>query len=75
MTGDEDDRDLTRDLPFVMGDERALQQLILSLIQNAVDAMSAASADRDRTLRVATGRMRLGEFVRSFALRRFSRKP
>ena len=47
--------ELAHDLPLVSGDRVQLQQVILNLIRNASDAMSAVE-DRPRELLVKTGR-------------------
>jgi signal transduction histidine kinase len=44
---------LTDELPLIMGHRGQLQQVLLNLVQNAIDAMRAIPA-RSRTLRVAT---------------------
>jgi signal transduction histidine kinase len=44
---------LTRPLPEVTGDRVQLQQVILNLVKNAVEAMSSVT-DRERVLRVKT---------------------
>jgi C4-dicarboxylate-specific signal transduction histidine kinase len=46
--------DLTSELPLVDGNRRQLEEVILNLVHNAVEAM-AATKDRDRVLRVSTG--------------------
>jgi signal transduction histidine kinase len=45
----------TRDLPRIFGHESQLQEVILNLVQNAIDAMSSVS-DRPRILLVGTHR-------------------
>ncbi|MGB8633281.1 MAG: ATP-binding protein, partial [Xanthobacteraceae bacterium] len=44
---------LTDELPLIMGHRGQLQQVLLNLVQNAIDAMRAIPA-RSRTLRVTT---------------------
>ncbi|MGC2074925.1 MAG: MASE4 domain-containing protein, partial [Xanthobacteraceae bacterium] len=44
---------LTGELPLIIGHRGQLQQVLLNLVQNAIDAMRATTA-RSRTLRVAT---------------------
>ena len=53
---------LTSDLPRVQGDRVQLQQVIVNLIMNAIEAMSGAS-DRTRDLLIGTGRTEAGVFV------------
>jgi PAS domain S-box-containing protein len=47
--------ELVEELPRVLGDQVQLQQVILNLVMNAIDAMSLV-IDRPRTLRVRSGR-------------------
>ncbi|MDB5444120.1 MAG: hypothetical protein JWP73_2496 [Phenylobacterium sp.] len=47
---------LATDLPPVEGDRVELQQVILNLIMNAIEAMSGAAADDPRELRLSTER-------------------
>jgi PAS domain S-box-containing protein len=47
--------DLSPDLPLVTGDRVQLQQLMLNLIMNAVEAMSDVQ-DRSREIRISSGR-------------------
>jgi len=60
LSGDLNDRGITistelaPDLPQVLGHKGQLQEVLLNIIQNAIDAMEAV-ADRPRTLRVTTG--------------------
>lgn len=46
--------ELTPELPQVQGHKGQLQEVLLNIIQNAIDAMDGVS-DRPRTLRVTTG--------------------
>jgi PAS domain S-box-containing protein len=46
--------DLANDLPLIYGDRVQLQQVILNLIINAIEAMSGV-AEAPRTLRISTG--------------------
>ena len=52
--------DLAADLPAVRGDEVELQQVMLNLILNAIEA-TRADSDRPRELSLATARTPLGE--------------
>ena len=47
--------ELSPELPRVLGDEVQLQQVILNLVMNAIDAMSLVT-DRPRSLRVSSAR-------------------
>jgi C4-dicarboxylate-specific signal transduction histidine kinase len=50
------DTDLAEDLPQIMGDRVQLQQVLLNLIVNAIEAMSAVSG-RTRQLRICSERV------------------
>jgi C4-dicarboxylate-specific signal transduction histidine kinase len=54
--------DLAPDLPRVMGDRVQLQQVVLNLLMNGMDA-TCHTADRPRQLRIVSG---LGEFRKVF---------
>jgi C4-dicarboxylate-specific signal transduction histidine kinase len=56
----EADVQLTDDMPAVLGDRVQLQQVILNLVMNGVEAMSAVS-DRPRTLVVASRVLETGD--------------
>ena len=53
---------LAGDLPRVQGDKVQLQQVMINLIMNAIEAMSGAS-DGTRDLLIGTGRTEAGVFV------------
>ena len=53
---------LARDLPPLSGDRVQLQQLLLNLIMNAVEAMSSAE-ERVREIVITTGRSERGELL------------
>ncbi|HEV3216816.1 MAG TPA: ATP-binding protein [Vicinamibacterales bacterium] len=54
--------ELGRDLPSVIGDRVQLQQVILNLVTNGIEAMSAV-ADRSRRLTFASEALNTGEVV------------
>lgn len=53
---------LSNDLPPVLGHQGQLQEVLLNLVQNALDSMSS-NIDRSRILRVTTERLGLSEIA------------
>ena len=53
---------LTPDLPQVLGDRVQLQQVMLNLIMNAIEAMNVVT-DRARILRLASEASKSGEII------------
>ena len=70
LSGDLNDRgitistELTPELPRVLGHKGQLQEVLLNIVQNAIDAMDTVM-DRPRTLRVRTGSRARGQVVLS----------
>src|SRR4029077_15670192 len=70
LSGDLNDRgitistELTPELPQVLGHKGQLQEVLLNIVQNAIDAMDTVM-DRPRTLRVRTGSRARGQVVLS----------
>ena len=48
--------ELTPDLPMILGDAGQLHEVVINLVQNAVDALATVNSD-PRLLRVSTGRL------------------
>jgi signal transduction histidine kinase len=48
--------ELTPDLPMILGDGGQLHEVVINLVQNAVDALATVNSD-PRLLRVSTGRL------------------
>jgi len=48
--------ELTPDLPMIVGDGGQLHEIVINLVQNAIEALATANNDR-RFLKVSTGRL------------------
>jgi signal transduction histidine kinase len=48
--------ELTPDLPMILGDGGQLQEIVINLVQNAIEALATVNNDR-RFLKVSTGRL------------------